>query len=159
MVLPEVYTRKWFCGLGLHCLDVELVYRFLKNLLERGFEYLMSFGMAVLAHFEERVLETDGIGEIIALMALDRTKAGVTREDQEAILDIADKTDYSADLGTPEELDAKREKLYELHLKVRMERAAAALAEADEDQELCQNCDKGMPFLCIFFFLRICFKV
>ena len=144
-LLPEMYTRKWFCGLGLHCLDVEHVYRFLKNLLSRGFEYLMSFGVAVLVHFRERLLELDGIGGLLEVLML-AEKAGVTAEDQVAILDKADATDFSSDLGNEDELDALRKKLYETHLRERMEKAAACAKEAEEDEgDMCTVCDSGMP--------------
>eukprot|EP01061_Rhynchopus_euleeides_P008684 TRINITY_DN17833_c0_g1_i1.p1 TRINITY_DN17833_c0_g1~~TRINITY_DN17833_c0_g1_i1.p1 ORF type:complete len:491 (+),score=201.33 TRINITY_DN17833_c0_g1_i1:49-1473(+) len=142
-ILPEVYTRKWFCGLGLHCLDVELVYRFLRNLLKRGFEYLIAFGMSVMEHFKEDVLKVDNPGTLIDLMALDLVKAGVSREDQEAILDLADKADYTGDLGTPAELKAHRTEMYDKHLKERLERAREMIQASADDDDQCQSCENG----------------
>eukprot|EP01059_Diplonema_ambulator_P022775 TRINITY_DN38109_c0_g1_i1.p1 TRINITY_DN38109_c0_g1~~TRINITY_DN38109_c0_g1_i1.p1 ORF type:complete len:485 (+),score=191.93 TRINITY_DN38109_c0_g1_i1:38-1456(+) len=143
-LLPEMYTRKWFCGLGLHCLDIELVYRFLRCLLKRGFEYLISFGMAVLVHLKERIMETDSCGELIHILALN-PKAGVERADQEAILDLADTFDFSEDLGDEEALEKLRKELFDTHLKDRIERAKKLQAEAAEDEDICEECDRGLP--------------
>ena len=144
---PEMYTRKWFCGLAMHALDVQLVYKFWKQLLTRGFEYLISFGMAVLTHFKERLLETDNIAEMLNVVALFET-AGVTFEDQVAILDIASSTDFTADIGTGNDLEELRKQLYEKHLKERMERGKQ---EVEEEEDECQMCDDGMYSLLISF--------
>ncbi|KAJ9471286.1 putative GTPase activating protein [Diplonema papillatum] len=144
LTFPEMYTRKWFCGLGLHCLDVENVYTFLRAFLVRGFEYLISFGIAVLSHFKERLLETeaDEIGPVMKLLALDEG-AGVTADDQVAILELAAKGDYTSDLGTPKELEELRKEMYDKNLKQRMEQAKAAAAAAKDDDEICEECDLG----------------
>eukprot|EP01060_Flectonema_neradi_P024497 TRINITY_DN3339_c0_g1_i1.p1 TRINITY_DN3339_c0_g1~~TRINITY_DN3339_c0_g1_i1.p1 ORF type:complete len:476 (+),score=103.51 TRINITY_DN3339_c0_g1_i1:60-1487(+) len=137
---PEMYTRKWFCGLAMHALDIELVYRFWKQLLIRGFEYLISFGMAVLTHFKQRLLDTDNIAEMLNIVALFES-VGVTHADQVAILDIADSTDFTNDIGTGDDLEALRKELYKKHLEERME---SGKQEVEEEEDECQMCDNGV---------------
>eukprot|EP00755_Sulcionema_specki_P030724 Sspe_Gene.95031::Locus_67371_Transcript_1_1_Confidence_1.000_Length_1545::g.95031::m.95031 len=144
-LMPEMYTRKWFCGLGLHVLDLEYVYQFLDAFLKRGFEYLIAFAMAFVKHMKSRILDCDDIGVLLKIFMLNQDGGNCTSEDGKAILDLADTLDYRDELGTAEELAAKRKELYDKHLKERMEKAKAALNDAEDTFEECQECDSGMP--------------
>eukprot|EP00756_Hemistasia_phaeocysticola_P064687 Hpha_TRINITY_DN7993_c0_g2::TRINITY_DN7993_c0_g2_i1::g.146104::m.146104 len=138
---PEYYCRKWFQQLFLHRLDIEHWYVFFGAFLKNGFAHLIAMGLSVVGEMKDKILATKDVGILMDLLAIE-PKMGVTPEDGRRIVDLAG--DYlekaKAALGNQEELHQLRNRMYDTHLRERMEKVAAAAEAAEDDQDEVEKC-------------------
>jgi hypothetical protein len=136
-LMPETYVQKWFCGMCVHVLPFSALFPFVEGFIEHGFTFLFRFGLSLVSVLREPLLASTNNGEAYAILRLEHA----TPDTCNSILESKNLEQYG-DLSNYDFV-AKRVELYDLHLRARMESAAAAQAnEEQEETELCGFCAK-----------------
>eukprot|EP01027_Heterolobosea_sp_BB2_P015360 GEZU01021984.1.p1 GENE.GEZU01021984.1~~GEZU01021984.1.p1 ORF type:complete len:376 (+),score=142.87 GEZU01021984.1:57-1184(+) len=158
-IAPNTYCSKWFVSLNVHVLPFEALFDFYEKFFEGGFRYLMQFGLSLISHLQQQILEAKDPGTLFAFLRFDPKYVKDHQKLALQIVEDAEKFDVS-----DVDFDQLRKTMYETHLKQRMEEAerrAREAAEEDEDSEEllssdeededgddgteCQICNNNMP--------------
>ncbi|KYR00738.1 RabGAP/TBC domain-containing protein [Tieghemostelium lacteum] len=139
LIQPETFCSKWFLGLFVHLLPFRYLFQFMEKFLAGGVVYLYKFGLGLMEVLKSRILATDNVNVIYALLRLDSPE--IKDEDFQKITDAAEKYDLSKF-----DLEAIGKQVYELHLKSRIEKAHQVHAKVEEIPD-CQWCYDDFPEL------------
>eukprot|EP00727_Mastigamoeba_balamuthi_P012162 m51a1_g7569 hypothetical protein (372) ;mRNA; r:167632-169610 len=131
---PETYCQKWFSGLCIHVLPFANLFDFMDGFVEGGFRFSMQFGLSLMNQMKKAILETP-ITDVTRLF-------GILRLDPEVVPDcdyaaiVAGAADFKEVCAlTDAQYKDLREKMYDTHLRARVE-ASKRRAEEESDDEI-----------------------
>ena len=138
---PDMYMQKILSGLCIHVLPWEQMFRFLDNVMEKGFPYLVQFELALVEHFAPRLLKLDHpmqANNAFEILKLDYNV--VEGSDINSIFKKADENEewVKKELAASD-LPVLRSDIFDQKLAKRLEQAVG------EDFEPCDKCDKEKP--------------
>jgi len=125
-VLPETFCQKWFGGLCVHVLPIEILFVFFEAFLQHGQQYLLQFGLALVQELKQEIKASNrDTSKLYAILRLEKYSDRASK-----IVDNA----AHFQLG---ELDMEtlRTQAYDVHLKKRIESARQVHAQKNEDSE------------------------
>jgi hypothetical protein len=156
---PSVYCQKWFVGLCVHVLPFEYLFPYFEGFLEGGYQYSFKWGLSLINQLQDQLLKTNDPSTLFGLLRLD-SKFIAHDEEFNKLLDRVFEGVKAYDLS---DIDFKslREKIYDLHLRARVEAAHKLLNKKDDDSddeiEDCQICKDDFPeVFCKECKLKIC---
>jgi hypothetical protein len=135
-VQPHTYCQKWFVGLCVNVLPYDALFHFFEAFFDQGFVFLMKFGLSLVEHIKEPLLNAKDPSTIFALLRLD-PKAVARQTIAESIVKGAQRYDL-----TNMDFAALRTDAYDRHLRKSLE-AAKAQREAEEKRLREKKANKG----------------
>jgi len=66
--VPEMYTTKWFVGLGVHFLPYEFLFDYLELYFRFGTEWVWKFGLAYVDCFQKELTEAPGTSGLMTIL-------------------------------------------------------------------------------------------
>lgn len=132
----DTFLQKIMSSLCIHVLYFQELFQFLDAFIEEGFPWLIKFVLALVDHFQEKILTTTAINELFDLMKLDDRFC--RPNDAVAILQKAKMMDLG--LGVEDQVFALRAEKYDKIIGPRLKKAPK-----EEAFEPCPGCDQGKP--------------
>lgn len=150
-ILPETYLQKWFTALCIHVLEFEALFKYFELFFERGFKFLIQFGLAFFERMGPNILKTTNPANIYAYLRMDRSMVDIDDDIANQIFDLVDKYELK-ELDDDEYLEKLRVEAFEENLRKRFEAKNRAISdeESEEDEEdeeglECQICEYMVP--------------
>lgn len=137
---PGTFCQKWFVGLCVHVLPFEYLFNYYELFLRDGFVFLMKFGLSLMKNLREQILQVNNNpSKLFALLRLDRS-AIPHDEKFNTFLDKVFEDVKEYDLSQVN-WEVKREEAYDKNLKKRMESAIKAQEEANDEDDVIEDCE------------------
>eukprot|EP01086_Lenisia_limosa_P004386 TRINITY_DN19651_c0_g1_i1.p1 TRINITY_DN19651_c0_g1~~TRINITY_DN19651_c0_g1_i1.p1 ORF type:complete len:315 (-),score=87.32 TRINITY_DN19651_c0_g1_i1:45-989(-) len=137
-IFPETFAQKWFVGLCVHVLPFSALFQYFESFIREGYVFCFKFGMAVLKHFEARILALKNAGEIYALLRMDPSV--VSDEDCQACLDLA--SEITFDVDQIPELRTKHGEIIEARFEAARQRAAEVYSDEEDFDDFTDTDDE-----------------
>ena len=122
---PESFCQKYFTAIGIHCFPFELEFKVMNNFLKYGRKYLVQLVCSIFDKLSNEILQCKDAVQLFGYLRLEPNV--VTVEKMKEIVDSA----LNYNQVEKYDIHAVRERMYEVHLKARLERK-----NDDDDDEI-----------------------